>query len=102
MSKTHPRTDICDYFSSVDLYGLGKGVYPKDKAPLPPFHPFCRCRIIQKFSIEAKNAKLNLKADSEYLNSLKPFQKAQILGSKKRVFDLYLLRKRICYEKLQI
>lgn len=41
MSSSHPRTDICDYFSKVDLYGLGPGVYPKDKAPTPPFHPHC-------------------------------------------------------------
>ncbi|MCI7076526.1 hypothetical protein, partial [Campylobacter sp.] len=45
MSITHPRTDICDYYAGVDKYGLGAGVYPKDKAPVPPFHPFCRCQM---------------------------------------------------------
>lgn len=41
MSSRHPRTDICDYFSKADLYGLGPGAYPKGKAPSPPFHPHC-------------------------------------------------------------
>lgn len=87
MSKAHPRTDICDYFSSVDLYGLGKGIYPKDKAPLPPFHPFCRCRLIPKFSESAKGAKLNKNAEKELIKSLAPYKQAQILGSKRRALE---------------
>lgn len=87
MSKAHPRTDICDYFSSVNLYGLGKGLYPKDKAPLPPFHPFCRCRLIPKFSESAKDAKFNPKAEKEFIKSLASYKQAQILGSKRRAFE---------------
>lgn len=41
MSSKHPRYDICDLLSKQDRYGLGPGVYPKDKAPKPPFHPHC-------------------------------------------------------------
>lgn len=41
MSPTHPRTDICDLHARADLWGLGPGCYPKEEAPLPPFHPFC-------------------------------------------------------------
>lgn len=82
MSKTHPRTDICDYYASVDKYGLGAGVYPKDKAPVPPFHPFCRCQMIPKYAHEYPKPKLNAKADKEYLEGLKEWQRARILGSK--------------------
>ena len=82
MSKTHPRTDICDYYASVDKYGLGAGVYPKDKAPVPPFHPFCRCQMIPKYAHEYSKPKLNAKADKEYLEGLKEWQRARILGSK--------------------
>lgn len=82
MSITHPRTDICDYYASVDKYGLGAGVYPKDKAPVPPFHPFCRCQMIPKYSHEYPKPKLNAKADKEYLEGLKEWQRARILGSK--------------------
>ena len=82
MSKTHPRTDICDYYASVDKYGLGAGVYPKDKAPVPPFHPFCRCQMIPRYSHEYAKPKLNANADKEYLEGLKEWQRARILGSK--------------------
>ena len=82
MSKTHPRTDICDYYASVDQYGLGAGVYPKDKAPVPPFHPFCRCQMIPRYSHEYAKPKLNANADKEYLEGLKEWQRARILGSK--------------------
>ena len=83
MSKTHPRTDICDYYASVDKYGLGAGVYPKHKAPVPPFHPFCRCQMIPKYAHEYPKPKLNANADKEYLEGLKEWQRARILGSKR-------------------
>ena len=82
MSITHPRTDICDYYAGVDKYGLGAGVYPKDKAPVPPFHPFCRCQMIPKYADEYAKPKLNADADKEYLSGLKEWQRARILGSK--------------------
>lgn len=52
MSQTHPKTDICDYYASVDRYGLGKGVYPKALAPRPGFHPFCRCIAVPRTNIK--------------------------------------------------
>ena len=82
MSITHPRTDICDYYAGVDKYGLGAGVYPKDKAPVPPFHPFCRCQMVPKYAHEYSKPKLNANADKEYLLGLKEWQRARILGSK--------------------
>ena len=78
----HPRTDICDYYAGVDKYGLGAGVYPKDKAPVPPYHPFCRCQMIPKYADEYSKPKLNADADKEYLEGLKEWQRARILGSK--------------------
>lgn len=51
MSRTHPDADICDYHAGVDLYGLGKGIYPKEKAPLPPYHPHCRCVLAPRIDI---------------------------------------------------
>ncbi|MDD7599390.1 MAG: hypothetical protein SPJ69_00195 [Campylobacter sp.] len=66
----------------MDKYGLGAGVYPKDKAPVPPFHPFCRCQMVPKYSHEYAKPKLNADADKEYLLGLKEWQRARILGSK--------------------
>lgn len=38
LSPSHPRFDICDVHASVNLYGLGPGVYPPGASPLPA-HP---------------------------------------------------------------
>mgnify|MGYP006909076744 CR=1 FL=1 len=38
LSPNHPKTDICDMHARVNRYGLGPGVYPKDKNPWPA-HP---------------------------------------------------------------
>lgn len=37
--------DACDALAENDFYGLGPGVYPVDKVPLPP-HPFDRCERV--------------------------------------------------------
>ena len=71
----------------MDKYGLGAGVYPKDKAPVPPFHPFCRCQMVPKYSHEYAKPKLNAKADKEYLSGLKEWQRARILGSKAKASE---------------
>lgn len=41
LSHSHPKTDICDRYAGQDAYGLGPGLYPKAKAPKPPYHPHC-------------------------------------------------------------
>lgn len=38
LSPNHPKPDICDMHAKANLYGLGKGVYPKGKSPWPA-HP---------------------------------------------------------------
>jgi len=38
LSPNHPRVDICDMHAAANLYGLGPGVYPFGKSPLPA-HP---------------------------------------------------------------
>lgn len=37
--------DQCDVLAAVNLYGMGPGVYPVRRVPLPP-HPFDRCNRI--------------------------------------------------------
>ncbi len=41
-----------NFFADADMYGLGKGVYPKDKAPPIPLPPHCMCRLEEVFSWE--------------------------------------------------
>lgn len=38
LSPRHPRYDVCDMHARLNLYGLGAGVYPPGKSPLPA-HP---------------------------------------------------------------
>jgi hypothetical protein len=53
LSKSHKVTDICDTLASQDLYGLGPGVYPKDKLLPKPAHPHCIC--FETIVLEAVN-----------------------------------------------
>jgi hypothetical protein len=40
----HEEIDICDDVASLDLFGLGPGVYPKDSVP-DLQHPNCMCYL---------------------------------------------------------
>ncbi len=44
LSPAHKIKDICDEYANVD-FGLGKGVWPKDKVPQRKPHPHCTCII---------------------------------------------------------
>ena len=57
LSKTHKIRDICDDLAHKDHYGLGPGVFPKDKVPLiqcQASHPQCLCRIVPVTATEVK------------------------------------------------
>lgn len=43
LGSRHPAEDICDMYANADLYGLGKGIFPKDKVVPQPAHPHCLC-----------------------------------------------------------
>ena len=43
LSGRHPCYDICDLYAKANLYGMGAGVFPKDKVPRLPAHPHCMC-----------------------------------------------------------
>jgi hypothetical protein len=88
MSAYHPKTDLCDYFSSVNAYGKGPGVYPKGKAPKPTYHPFCRCVIVQRFDLDQEDeTKRNAAAESSYLQSLDDKVSARIQRELARAHD---------------
>lgn len=44
LSASHPEPDICDYYADVD-FGLGAGVWPKDRVPHHKAHPHCMCSL---------------------------------------------------------
>lgn len=86
-SDNHPKTDICDYHAGLNAFGMGPGIYKKGKAPLPPFHPHCRCRIIERMDIvgDGKPSKL---ASRNFFNSLSDEDKKSISGSASRFEEL--------------
>lgn len=91
LSSRHPVYDICDIYADVDCYGLGKGVFPKDKFPKRPAHPHCMCLITpvyvgeidmdeQKESDLLSHAKFNSDAVSQYISGLSRQQQMSLLG----------------------
>lgn len=51
LGKGHPRPDICDMHANANVYGLGKGVYPKGQNPWPA-HPNTLSYVVAVFSDE--------------------------------------------------
>ena len=54
LAEYHPAFDICDLNANANLYGMGRGVYPKTHAPVHPAHPHCVCLLFSVFEGEAK------------------------------------------------
>lgn len=82
LSTAHPDYDICDLYANADLYGLGKGIYPKDKTPTIPVHPHCMCRLKPKFKWQVPDEPSERieEGGREYINTLTQRQKEQLLG----------------------
>lgn len=83
LSSKHPRYDICDFYANADLYGLGKGVYPKDKFPTLPAHPHCMCRIspVYDFEVDIRKAKDNTdEGGKRYIESISRDHREKLLG----------------------
>jgi hypothetical protein len=78
---------ICDLFTGRDVYGLGAGVYPKPKAPLPPYHPYCRCVLSARLDLtgRAKAKPADPDADSYFLNNLGVKKAARVIGSRAKL-----------------
>lgn len=88
MSAAHPMVDVCDMHSKADLWGLGPGCYPKAKAPKPTFHPFCRCRLRSRPSLQAAMARETPGGEVGYLRTLPLNDAIKIAGSRTRLQQL--------------
>lgn len=83
LSPNHPRTDICDMHASVNLYGLGPGVYPKDRNPWPA-HPNTLSFVEVVFADEVSEQDRQGKQDRlGWLRAQTPLTQASILGKHK-------------------
>lgn len=89
MSSTHPRTDICDLHAKVDKYGIGPGLYPKAKAPKPPAHPFCRCKLSPAITETSQGARAKPAAERVWLRKMMQEQgipeAARVMGSRAKL-----------------
>lgn len=83
LSSKHPKMDICDLHATIDKYGLGPGVYPKERAPLPPVHPFCRCTLHPVITLSPNaQAREREQAEAAYLRTLEAEERAAVMGSR--------------------
>lgn len=85
LSSRHPVFDICDMYAKADMYGLGAGIYPKDKLPPLPVHPHCLCRYVEVIEgeVDMKQQRDQVRAAGDkWLNSLPEARRAQVLGRK--------------------
>ena len=88
LGTRHPVFDICDFYANADLYGMGKGVYPKDKVPTLPAHPHCMCRLkpIVDGMIDNSIPKENINdGGMDLLKSLSVKEQERLLGVHGRV-----------------
>ena len=92
LSRSHPRPDICDVYANVD-YGLGKGVFPKDKVPRQKAHPLCLCYLLPKVERKGMKEKEKPEIPEGVLRSFAPeyVKDMEAVGIEvKRLFDFEL------------
>lgn len=85
LDASHKILDICDINAKAD-FGLGRGVYPKNKLPSLPAHPMCLCYLTEYYPREELN-KSDFdysKGGNEYLSKLSRRKQNEILTSKVR------------------
>lgn len=79
-------TCFCSLVSGTNRYGLGPGVYPKDRAPAPPFHPFCKCKLKPRTDLTGKRAKdEDPDADRYFLERIGEGVAARVMGSQEKL-----------------
>lgn len=85
LNSRHPVFDICDMYAKADMYGLGAGIYPKDKLPPLPVHPHCLCRYVEVIEGEVDMQQQRdqvREAGDKWLNSLPESRKVRCWGVK--------------------
>jgi len=83
LNSGHEKKDVCDFYATADLYGMGPGIYPKDHLPPYPYHPFCACSLIDVYAGEVPEKSVddfNPAAAKRYLKQLPADEQAQLLG----------------------
>lgn len=85
LSGRHPCDDVCDLYAKADLWGMGEGIFPKDKVPTLPVHPNCMCRLIPVYA-GSKRLKSetpvnrNREGGTEYIKRIPMIARKSLLG----------------------
>jgi hypothetical protein len=75
--------DVCDVHLMANPTGLGSGIYVKGKAPVPAYHPWCRCKLLNREDLDPNYDKPGPKQSAiQYLKTLDEKEAARIVGSK--------------------
>ena len=84
LSTGHPFCDICDLYAHADLYGMGPGIFPKDKVPRLPAHPNCMCHLrpVMEGSklLQGKEKEQIDKGGMAYIKTLGKYEQERLLG----------------------
>lgn len=83
LASRHPKFDICDLYAEANLYGLGKGIYPKNATPRLPVHPHCLCHLAPVYRSELKGKKAVDRLEEggrAWLEKQSLYHRQQILG----------------------
>lgn len=84
LSTGHPFCDICDLYAHADLYGMGPGIFPKDKVPRLPVHPNCMCHLrpVMEGSklLQGKEKEQIDKGGMTYIKTLDKHDQERLLG----------------------
>jgi len=83
LSPRHPRVDICDFHARANLHGLGPGVYPHGRSPLPA-HPNTLSFEVVVYGDEVTEAdRAGKQSTNQFLETVPSKDRASILGVNK-------------------
>ena len=89
LSPNHPETDICDMHARVNRYGLGPGVYPRDRNPWPA-HPNTLSFVEAVFDDEVtEEDRKGKQTRLEWLKNQSPARQQLVLNSRKKAAALH-------------
>lgn len=89
LSTRHPVYDVCDMLLKADMFGMGAGVFPKDKVPSLPVHPHCMCSLVEVYEGDLNAKQLAAykagesrvkQAGDNYLSRISQVRRQQLLG----------------------
>lgn len=81
LSPAHPRRDVCDMHATVNLYGMGPGIYPRGKNPWPA-HPNTLSFTEVVFADEVEGGEREDRIS--WLQKQDPAIQQAVLGSRKK------------------